>query len=423
MTDYDLSTAGGTTPVNTANCYVVNAPGTYRFPLIYGNAIRNGADNQEAYAKKAGEWGMDLPFWDCVSRDIQSPFITSDRTFRAAILWQDENNLVKNVGVSPAQGNILGKNVQYIAFEVEAGTIRQGNCVIALYAEENANSTLVWSWHIWVTGQRLDDYVPVETANGTHYDFLPVNIGWYSNDLIDIYRPRDVQVRITQTGHEPQTDGKTFTIRQQAYETAAAGSQPYFQFGRKDPMPALNTDNSDKTTYPNRYEIKNGSTKLSEAIQTPYVFYSDSYGWFGGASYWHLWNAAANEFETSVRDYEVVKTIYDPSPVGYTVPASGAFASFDAANTAKGPSETSGFRNFRFYCSAVQHDDDRTILFRAVGQRSGSGRGEGMGQETRYWTAVPATGTRAQVFHLTDRAEMQTTDLSGALPRAPVREK
>ena len=101
VTDYDLSTAGGTTPVNTANCYVVNAPGTYRFPLIYGNAIRNGADNQEAYAKKAGEWGMELPFWDCVSRDIQSPFITSDRTFRAAILWQDENNLVKNVGVSP----------------------------------------------------------------------------------------------------------------------------------------------------------------------------------------------------------------------------------------------------------------------------------------------------------------------------------
>ena len=423
VTDYDLSTAGGTTPVNTANCYVVNAPGTYRFPLIYGNAIRNGADNQEAYAKKTDEWYVEYPFWDCVSRDIQSPFITSDRTFRAAILWQDENNLVKNVGVSPTQGNMLGKNVQYIAFEVEAGTIRQGNCVIALYAEDNANSTLVWSWHIWVTGQRLDDYVPVETANGTHYDFLPVNIGWYSNDLIDIYRPRDVQVRITQTGHEPQTDGKTFTIRQQAYETAAPGSQPYFQFGRKYPMPALNTDNSDKTTYPDRYEIVNGSTKLSEAIQTPYVFYSDPYGWFGGASYWHLWNAAANGFETSVRDYEVVKTIYDPSPVGYTVPASGAFASFDAANTAKGPSETSGFRNFRFYCSAVQHDDDRTILFRAVGQRSGSGRGEGMGQETRYWTAVPATGTRAQVFHLTDRAEMQTTDLSGALPVRPVREK
>lgn len=423
VTDYDLSTAGGTTPVNTANCYVVNAPGTYRFPLIYGNAIRSGADNQEAYAKQTGEWGMELPFWDCVSRDLQSPFITSDRTFRAGILWQDENNLVTNVQISPSQEKILGENVPYITFEVKPETVRQGNCIIALYAEANNDSTLAWSWHIWVTGQRLDDYVPVETANGTRYDFLPVSIGWYSNDLIDIYQARDVQVRITQTGHDPQTDGKTFAIRQQPYETISPGSQPYFQFGRKDPMPALNADNSDKATYPERYEIVNGSTKLSEAIQHPYVFYSDSYGWFGGASYWHLWNAAATGFETSVRDYRIVKTVYDPSPVGYTVPASGAFASFDAANTANGPSETSGFRNFRFYCSASQHDDDRTILFRVAGQRSGNGRGEGMGRETRYWTAVPATATSAQVFHLTDKAEMQTTDLSGALPVRPVREK
>ena len=424
VTDYDLSTAGGTTPVNTANCYVVNAPGTYRFPLIYGNAIRSGADNKEAYAKQTGEWGMKLPFWDCVSRDIQSPFITSDRTFRAAILWQDENDLVTNVQISPTQEKILGENVPYITFEVNPETVRQGNCVIALYAEANNNSTLTWSWHIWVTGQRLDDYVPVETANGTRYDFLPVSIGWYSNELIDIYQARDVQVRITQTGHDPQTDGKTFTIRQQAYETASPGSQPYFQFGRKAPMPALNADNSDKATYPaNIYRIENGGTKLSVAIQNPNVFYSDSYGWFGGASYWHLWNAAATGFETSVRDYRVVKTVYDPSPVGYTVPASGAFASFDAANTANGPSETSGFRNFRFYCSASQHDNDRTILFRVAGQRSGNGRGEGMGRETRYWTAVPATATSAQVFHLTDKAEMQTTDLSGALPVRPVREK
>lgn len=326
MTDYDLSTAGGTTPVNTANCYVVNAPAAYRFPLIYGNAIRNGADNQEAYAKQTGEWGMELPFWDCVSRNIQSPFITSDRTFRAAILWQDENDLVTNVQISPTQEKILGENVPYITFEVNPETIRQGNCVIALYAEANNDSTLAWSWHIWVTGQRLDDYVPVETANGTRYDFLPVSIGWYSNDLIDIYQARDVQVRITQTGHEPQTDGKTFTIRQQAYETASPGSQPYFQFGRKDPMPALNTDNSDKATYPERYEIVNGSTKLSEAIQHPYVFYSDSYGWSAAPPIGILWNACSHRIRNvGAAITGFVKTVYDPSPVGYTVPASGAF--------------------------------------------------------------------------------------------------
>lgn len=438
VTDYDLSTAGGTTPVNTANCYVVNAPGTYRFPLIYGNAIRSGADNKEAYKSSDDIWSQ--PFLDCVTRPIESPFITSELTFQAKILWQDERNLVTNVRISPTQGQILGREASYIAFDVEQANIRQGNCVIALYAlvsDEKGGTTsetLAWSWHIWVTGQRLDNYVPVETANGTHYDFLPVNIGWYSNDLIDIYQPRDVQVRITQTGHDPQTEGKTFAIRQLPYETISLGSQPYFQFGRKDPMPALNADNSDKEMYSDRYkyEIQDNSAKFADAIQNPNVFYRGgttwdgkrTYRWFGDYNdYWHLWNSATTGFEPSVRDYRVVKTVYDPSPVGYTVPASGAFASFDAANTAKGPSETSGFRNFRFYCSASQHDDDRTILFRAVGYRSDTGQGEGMGEQTRFWTAVPATHSSAPVFYLSDEAEMQVSNLDRALPVRPVREK
>lgn len=33
-------TDGGSTVQNTANCYVVSAPGYYCFPLVYGNAIK-----------------------------------------------------------------------------------------------------------------------------------------------------------------------------------------------------------------------------------------------------------------------------------------------------------------------------------------------------------------------------------------------
>ena len=33
----------------TANCYLVHAPGTYKIPLVYGNAIKNGAVNTEAF--------------------------------------------------------------------------------------------------------------------------------------------------------------------------------------------------------------------------------------------------------------------------------------------------------------------------------------------------------------------------------------
>ncbi len=42
---YNLAnqTNGGAKVENTANCYVVNAPGYYSFPMVYGNAIKNGA--------------------------------------------------------------------------------------------------------------------------------------------------------------------------------------------------------------------------------------------------------------------------------------------------------------------------------------------------------------------------------------------
>lgn len=47
---FDLSTPEGTgVPQNTANCYIVNAGGWYKLPLVYGNAITNGVTNDKAY--------------------------------------------------------------------------------------------------------------------------------------------------------------------------------------------------------------------------------------------------------------------------------------------------------------------------------------------------------------------------------------
>ena len=40
---------GEKTKQNTANCYVIRKPGKYKFPIVYGNAIKNGEDNKEAY--------------------------------------------------------------------------------------------------------------------------------------------------------------------------------------------------------------------------------------------------------------------------------------------------------------------------------------------------------------------------------------
>lgn len=45
-TPYNLSNSSGEETVeNTANCYLVNAPGIYSLPLVYGNGIKNGNFN------------------------------------------------------------------------------------------------------------------------------------------------------------------------------------------------------------------------------------------------------------------------------------------------------------------------------------------------------------------------------------------
>ena len=51
-TPYNLSNSSGEEAVeNTANCYLVNAPGIYSLPLVYGNGIKNGGSNTSAYNK------------------------------------------------------------------------------------------------------------------------------------------------------------------------------------------------------------------------------------------------------------------------------------------------------------------------------------------------------------------------------------
>lgn len=46
---WDLSTFGGQTSRNTANCYVIDRVGWYAIPLYYGNAIKNGRANRGAW--------------------------------------------------------------------------------------------------------------------------------------------------------------------------------------------------------------------------------------------------------------------------------------------------------------------------------------------------------------------------------------
>ena len=326
VSDYDLSTNGGTTAVNTANCYLVNAPGTYRLPLVYGNGIKNGVTNASAYTSTASGSTILGRFLNHLGVGIAYPYIYSNGGCVPAdccLVWQDADGLVSNVHLSDDH--------HYLEFEVAQATICQGNAVVAV---RDASNRIMWSWHIWVTDYKLGTELQ-ETTNSTGfiYKFLPYNIGWCDESSC-LYPARSVKVRVTQQVFLP-TQGRnlsqTFTINQEASPTSysMSGNNPYFQWGRKDPMlPGfLNggsnaTENKDFYYYDSAYSwgAENLGTSIENYIQTPHSFNTNS---AMDNLYYNLWNA--NNNVATLNDDPVVKTVYDPSPVGFCMPPSNAW--------------------------------------------------------------------------------------------------
>lgn len=344
--------------MSTANCYLVNAPGTYRLPLVYGNAIKNGAANSSAYTSSISGSEILTNFVNHLDAAITDPYIYNNANCTPAsctLIWQDEPDLVPDVALSP--------DGHFLTFTVNQGTIRQGNAIVAV---RDASDNIMWSWHIWVTDYVLGTDLKTITNYQKHqYTILPVNIGWCDGGTTNTYPERSVQVRFTQqavTGQAPAVP-QTITIQQDAYssETTSFGNNPYYQWGRKDPMlPGMsgNTDKSCYTTDPSYAFDKNGAEKVSigTAIKNPYRFYhysgSGNHDWCS-VSYKNLWSAD-NEVYTA-NDNPVVKTVYDPSPTGYCLRPSNAFTGF--STTGKNTSITSEFNvsgswdnGWNFYC-------------------------------------------------------------------------
>ena len=151
---WNLSNRTGADAVeNTANCYVINGPGHYSFPLVYGNAIRNGADNPAAYSSTSTNPYVLKQFVNYINYPITRPYIDEGYAYpltSAEILWQDEPGLVTDVRyhAEPGRGTI--------SFAVPRETIKEGNAVIVLKDERGQ---AIWSWHIWVTSADVEQTI------------------------------------------------------------------------------------------------------------------------------------------------------------------------------------------------------------------------------------------------------------------------
>lgn len=382
-TNWNLSNAvnGGDAVVNTANCYVVNAPGTYRLPLVYGNAIKGGVTNSSAYTSAANGTNVLKTFINHRGAAITNPYIFYNAYCTPAycrLVWQDEQNLVTNVGLS---GNFL-------TFTVNQATIKQGNAVVAVC---NAANTVLWSWHIWVTDYVLGTNLKAITNfQYKQYTILPVNLGWCDGEE-KYYAERTVKVRFRQPG--TSATPKIITVKQKAHFIAAFGNNTYFQWGRKDPFVGGLWGNINKTWYnaagtastgnPPIQSFANGTACITSCITNPNTFCTNEQMEY---TYSNLWSA--NNTVYTVNDNPVVKTIYDPSPVGYKLPPSNAFTGFTTtgqhATTLSQFNVSGAWSNgWNFHCGL--YHTGTTVFFPASGWRD-------------YFSAAPSFVSLYSVF-------------------------
>jgi hypothetical protein len=200
--------------------------------------------------------------------------------FDAKVLWQDPSDLIESPTSTATAISGSGNTARV---KVKAKNNKSGNAVIGIYKANT--STLVWSYHIWVT-----DYMDggtgktVSMVNG--HKFMDRNLGATAADLT----------------------------------TAAYGL--LYQWGRKDPFPgavsgAAGWNAKDSFSGLGTAAVTTKTTNaeaIIDAIQNPTTFmrhYTTLHGdWLPAGADNTLWRRSNGK-----------KTIYDPCPAGWRVPA------------------------------------------------------------------------------------------------------
>ena len=429
---YNLSNATGAAAVqNTANCYVISAPGHYMIPLVYGNAIKNGQTNSSAYQKGSEANNTLKNFVDQEGYAITDPWIekTNNGANRgidlAWTIWSDEKDLVKlasNNGLyRAADGNL------YIKFEVTKENIKSGNAVVAVRRSwqtqrqeqrqqgrkkvwvtvtETHQQTL-WSWHLWFAPKNALDKITVTNKQGNKYDFTNEALGWKPTAWkgTSYSTPRTVKVKVEQTqGNNGVKQSAVITITQNPATTSRTGYTTLYQWGRKDAFPGTTA-----TLAVNTINWNAGSEMYMQTIlQNPQNYFTAGYkgnvldattGFAKYYTFYNLWsmNNTSAYAENQANSQTVVKTIYDPSPVGFSVPANDAFTGFTENGLNGGRMNVDGTDNAQTFNNNFGHNfwtnssKTETIFFPAAGFRE-AGNGSTLSNYSKfgdYWTATP----------------------------------
>ena len=395
---YDLSTKGGSVANrSTANCYVISAPGHYRIPLVYGNAIENGNDNPSSYQTSNTGTYILSNFKDHAGANITDPWIektnggANNGVDGAEVVWADAADLV-HLSSTPISHDASGN--AFLDFEVTEHDIQSGNAVVAVTKGSGASKTVLWSWHLWFAPKDALDKIKVTNHQNVNYYFTKETLGWkptqWSSSTYS--SARTVKVKVEQTVANNGTKQEAVINITQNPGNVKQGATTLYQFGRKDAFPGVDASKLAANSHFTQNAGDNMSIK--NGIQHPDLYYTWGSNWENNYGYYNLWSA--DNTTTGYNDNSVVKTVYDPSPVGFKMPASNAFTGFTANGQNGGTKNVNGTDNSQIYQNNFGHNfwtnssKTATINFPASGYRlRNDGSLISVGYDGWYWSAVP----------------------------------
>ena len=386
-TTTDLSADG------TANTYLVHAPGTYRFDArVMGNGDAGVPDG-------AG-------FTDYNGSEIASAALSGGVSAR--VLWQECVSQITDVKYD-------GSSIEFTTSD----HVVPSNAVIALC---DAAGRIVWSWQIWFTDElNADDVIVNANTNETavaqglnRFSLMDRNLGAMcrlDGDATRFPKKREGEITVIQYTDESKTipTGKSFTTK--VYQHGVASNSYYkplcycgmkYQWGRKDPFvspytsgnwPAFVRFDGDNNEIARIVTANGGFGKgygitIASGITSPDTYYkpNSTVHWMDAHNY-DLWgNADGNKVDaaTNARPYGV-KTVYDPCPPGYMVPAIDAFTAFSTTWV------VGSFSNGYFFRAGSS--DTAGVFFPAAGEINSGGSLGSMGAEAYYYTGSVTKGS------------------------------
>lgn len=201
------------------------------------------------------------------------------------------------------------------------------------------------------------------------------------------------------------------TITQSPYAEREYSTALY-QFGRKDAFPGTNT------LYESTF-VENGGNNISivNAIQNPGTFYTDGNKWGTEYRYFNLWSMQTTSQTDASKT--LVKTVYDPCPVGFTMPPLKTFSGVTTTgktNTNNKEINALGNWNQGWHFYAKDSSSPSTVYYPAIGSRTASaGNLYGVKDRGYYWVGVPPSTSAGNNLDIRNTIVIPANNLNRAV--------